>query len=101
MTPDAARNALLRMGPNATLADIDPALTTEAAGLARLGGAPTSVLKGAMAQRAAGADDRVATAVEQSLGPRPDVTAAKDAVYRCTAQNAAAPHYSAALARGR
>jgi hypothetical protein len=99
MTPDAARNALTRMGPNATLADIDPALTTEAGALASMGGAPTSILKGAMARRAAGADDRVAQAVETMLGPRPDITAAKEAVYN-TAQTAAAPYYNAARAQG-
>ncbi|MCW2317621.1 hypothetical protein M2322_003185 [Rhodoblastus acidophilus] len=72
MTPDEARAALDRIGPHATLADIDPSLTTEAGALAALGGKPTSILKGAMAQRAAGADDRMSQAVTETLGPKPD-----------------------------
>lgn len=72
LSPADANNALARMGPHATLADINPALTTEAGGLASLGGAPTSVLKGAMANRAAGADDRMSQIVNSTLGPKPD-----------------------------
>lgn len=97
LSPVGARNALARMGPNATLADIDPALTTEAGGLASLGGAPTSILKGAMGARAAQADNRVATAIDQALGPKPDLTAARDAIYE-QAQKLAGPHYDAARA---
>lgn len=99
LSPTEARNALNRMGPNATLADIDPALTAEAGGLAAQGGAPTSILKTAMAQRASQADNRVASAIEQTLGPRPDMTMAKDAVYQ-NAQQAAAPYYAGIKAAG-
>jgi hypothetical protein len=97
LTSSDARSALTRMGPQATLADIDPALTTEAAGLARMGGGPTSILKGAMATRAAGADDRVAQAIESSIGARPDLTAAQGAI-EDQASRAASPHYTAARA---
>lgn len=72
MSVDEAKNALAKLGPNATLADIDPALTQEAGGLASVGGAPTSILKTAMADRGAGADDRIAQAVDSALGPKPD-----------------------------
>lgn len=72
MTPSDAQNALTRMGPSATLADIDPAMTTEAGGLAALGGSPTSILKKAMATRAAGADDAMSQIVDDTLGPKPD-----------------------------
>jgi hypothetical protein len=95
MTPQQAQNALTKMGPNATLADLDPALTAEAGGLAAQGGAPTSILKKAMAQRAAGADDRVAQAVETTLGPRPDLTQAQDAI-AAKASADAGPHYQSA-----
>jgi hypothetical protein len=94
MTPQQADNALSRIGPQAVLADIDPALTTEAGGLASLGGAPTSVLKKAMAARGAGADNRVAQAVDQSLGPKPDLTAAVEAIEKDAATRAG-PHYNA------
>jgi hypothetical protein len=97
MTPSAARNALARTGPNATLADIDPALTTEAAGLARMGGAPTSILKNAMSQRAAQADARVSQAIDHTLGPKPDLEASKEAIYK-QAQDSASPYYEAARA---
>lgn len=97
MTPQEAQSALARMGPNATLADIDPALTAEAGGLAAKGGAPTSVLKSAMAARAAGANDRVATAVDQYLGPRPDLTATQEAI-QAKASADASPYYNAARA---
>jgi hypothetical protein len=95
MTPQDAKAALAKMGPNATLADIDPALTAEAGGLAAQGGAPTSILKTAMAQRAAGADDRVAQAVETTLGARPDITATADAI-KAQASADAGPHYQTA-----
>jgi hypothetical protein len=95
MTPQQAKNKLLAMGPNATLADLDPALTAEAGGLAAQGGAPTSILKNAMAQRAAGADDRVAQAVETTLGPRPDLTQAQEAI-AAKASADASPHYNSA-----
>lgn len=72
MTPQDAKAALAKMGPDATLADLDPALTQEAGGLAALGGAPSSVLKNAMATRSAGADDRIAKIVDDTLGPKPD-----------------------------
>lgn len=95
MTPAQAKNALTKMGPNATLADLDPALTAEAGGLAAQGGAPTSILKNAMAQRAAGADDRVSQAVETTLGPRPDLTQAQEAI-SAKASADASPHYNSA-----
>lgn len=95
MTPEDAKNALAKMGPDATLADIDPALTAEAGGLAAKGGAPTSILKGAMAERAAAADNRIAQTVENSLGARPDVTQAMDDI-AAKASADAGPYYQAA-----
>lgn len=97
ITPAGAAGELARMGPNATLSDIDPSLVTEAAGLARLGGQPTSILKGAMAARAAGANGRIADAVDQYLGPRPDLTATQEGIQQKASQSAA-PYYNAARA---
>jgi hypothetical protein len=97
MTPEQAQSNLARMGPNATLADIDPALTTEASGLARLGGAPTSILKGAMATRAAGADARAADLVNQTLGPKPDLNATIASIENDAATRAS-PYYEAGRA---
>lgn len=95
MSPADAAAALSRMGPNATLADIDPALTAEAGGLAQTGGNATSTLRNAMASRAAGADDRVSQAVSTALGPRPDITSVKEGIVS-DAQKAAAPYYTKA-----
>lgn len=97
MSPTGARFALSRMGPSSTLADIDPALTTEATGLARTGGAPTSILKGAMAARAAGADERMNDSVTRNLGPRPDLTAEEQAI-KDAASKEAGPYYEIARA---
>lgn len=95
MTPQDAQAALTRMGPNATLADIDPALTAEAGGLAQTGGSATSILRNAMAARGAGSDDRVSQAVSTALGPRPDISAVKEGIVS-DAQKAASPFYDAA-----
>jgi hypothetical protein len=94
MTPGDAQNALARIGPHATLADVDPALRMEAGGLASTGGEPTSILKGAMATRAAGADDRVAQMVDTQLGPKPDLTQTVDNIQN-DAQTRAGPAYTA------
>ncbi len=75
MTPKQAETALTRMGPQATLADLDPALTTEAGGLASMGGKPTSVLKNAMKERASNVDNRVSELMDKQLGPAPDAEA--------------------------
>jgi hypothetical protein len=75
MTPQEAQNALARLGPSGTIADLNPAFTTEAGALAARGGAPTSTIKTAMQTRAAGADDRASQLVNQHLGPKPDIEA--------------------------
>lgn len=73
MTPEEAQNALARLGPSGTLADIDPALADKAGALAASGNTgATSVLKNAYGARAQGADDRVTNIVNDHLGPPPD-----------------------------
>lgn len=99
MSPADAQAELARMGPNATLADVNPALTTEAGGLAAQGGAPTAVLKSAMNARAAAANGRVGAAVDRYLGQRPDLTATQDAIQQ-KASSDADPFYKAASATG-
>jgi hypothetical protein len=97
MTPSQARNALSRMGPNATLADLDPALTTEAGGLASMGGKPTSILKNAMRNRAAAVDNRVSDLMERQLGPAPDAEATLQGIQH-DASTRASPFYNAGKA---
>lgn len=71
-TPEEIRSQLATMGPHAWIADVDPALSDEAGGIAQYGGAPTSILKTAANARKAGADDRMAQLVNDTLGPKPD-----------------------------
>lgn len=94
MSPQEAEIALKRMGPEATLADLDPALTTEAGGLASMGGKPTSVLKNAMKARAANVDNRVSELMEKQLGPAPDAEATLKSIHD-EASEKASPFYKA------
>jgi hypothetical protein len=97
LSPADVQAELTRLGPSATIADVDPALTTKAAALAAKGGASTSILKNAFVARAEGADNRVGQAIDAALGPKPDLTATGDAIY-AKAQAAASPFYTAARA---
>ena len=97
LSPQDVQAELTRLGPSATIADVDPALTTKAAALAAKGGPPTSILKNAFAARADSADNRVGQVIDTALGPKPDLTAAQEGIY-AKAQSAASPHYDAARA---
>ena len=94
LTPLQAQSELQRLGPAATLADVNPALTTEAGGLASIGGAPTSILKTAMATRAAGANSAAHDLMNATIGPAPDAEGTLQAI-QADAQSRAAPHYAA------
>lgn len=72
-TPESAAIELNKMGPKATLADLDPSLATEASGLASFGGKPTALLKGTYADRAATANEDAVKIFENKFGPKPDV----------------------------
>lgn len=97
MTTEAAQAGLDRMGSHAVIADLDPALSNEAGGLAALGGQPTSVMKTAMAARAAAADGRAADLVNRTLGPKPDIEASLNAIQEDAAARAA-PSYTSGRA---
>ncbi len=71
-TPEDAFSELKARGPTSALVDLDPALETDATGLARRGGDSTSILKGKMNARLRGADDAVSSMVNSTLGPAPD-----------------------------
>ena len=90
-------DALARLGPSATIADVNPAFLTDAAALAARGGESTSIVKTAMQARAAGADSRVSQAIDTALGPKPDLNAALE-MGLSRARQQAAPHYQAAQA---
>ena len=97
MSPLQAQAEIARLGPNATLADVSPALRAEAGSLAASGGAPTDTLTRFFGGRAQGADQRVNDVVTTALGPRPDLSAAEDGI-RAAASAAAQPYYQAARA---
>lgn len=80
ITPGEASSRLARLGPEATLADIDPAMTTEAGALAARGGASGSTIKNAMLARSGAADDRASQLVAQHLGSKPDLNASLEAI---------------------
>lgn len=77
-TPTQAKVEVRRMGPQATLGDLDPSLTTEAGGLAAKGGIPTSTLKTRFGERAATADTEAHNIMETKLGVTPDYEAEKE-----------------------
>lgn len=72
LTPQQAQTALTKMGPSATLADLDASLTTEASGLASLGGKPTSILKTRFNDRAETGNSNALQIMESKLGRKPD-----------------------------
>lgn len=73
LTPIDAQKALNKMGPKATLMDLDEALSSEGSGLASFGGKATSIIKGRMANRAATANDDTIKNVQKTFGPKPDM----------------------------
>lgn len=72
MAPADVQQTIQRMGPQASLADVDPALSDLAGAVASRGGAPTSILKNFATERGAAGDDRMSQIVDQTLGPKPD-----------------------------
>lgn len=90
--------AELARNPRLVLADVSPSLTGDAGALAARGGTtPREILKSAMNARAKGADDQIQQLAVSTLGPRPDLTLAKEAILE-GAQDAAEPFYTAARA---
>ena len=80
-TPNTAQQALTKIGPQATLADLDPSITTELSGIASLGGKPTAIAKGRMQTRADTANSNAQNIINKELGPKPNIEAEKQAVY--------------------
>jgi hypothetical protein len=73
ITPESVQNLRGQMGPAAVPADISPAATTEAVGLAKTGGPEaTNILKKAMEERNAASDGRMHDIIDQTLGPEPN-----------------------------
>lgn len=98
-TPDTAQQALTKMGPQATLADLDPSITTELSGIASLGGKPTAIAKGRMLARADTADSQAKSIVTKELGPKPDIDAEKQKIYNQAIKDVG-PNYDSAYKSG-
>lgn len=81
LTPQQALVETRKLGPKATLADLDRALTTELSGLASFGGKPTAIAKGRMDTRAETANSDTVKQIEAKLGPKPDVNVEGKKVY--------------------
>lgn len=99
ITPEQANIVVDRMGPKATYGDLDEALRTEATALASRGGETTTIIKNAYRDRAIEAPQRTAQALDNILGPAPDVTQQLADIEK-SAQTAAGPFYTKARAAG-
>lgn len=97
ISPEQAKQELARLGPKATIADLDPALAAEASGLAQIGGTPTSILKNRYQQRADTADNSAMQIMNSKLGGKPDLTIARERIIE-DARNATRGDYEAAYA---
>ena len=73
LTPDQVANELKNLGPDATLGDLNPALTSRTGGLAALGNNnATNTIEGRYRARAENADNAAHDIMEMHLGPKPD-----------------------------
>lgn len=66
---NAMRSALDDLGPDAMLMDIGPGMQGRAGGIAATPGRGQSVIRGALAERQAGANARIGQVVDETLGP--------------------------------
>lgn len=96
-TPQTAQIALNKMGPKATIADLDESMVSDVRALAQSGGKPTSILKGRYEARAEGANNETKDLMTNVLGPKPDIEAEKEAVKK-QAFAVASPDYKIAHA---
>ena len=79
-TPQSAQAELDKLGPKATIMDLDRSLQTEGSGLASVGGKPTSILKNRMDVRAESANNNARDIMTTLLGPKPNLEAEKEAI---------------------
>ena len=94
-TPETAQQEVTRLGPKATLADLDVSLQDEVRGVAQLGGTPTSVLKNTYQSRAAEANNEAVQIMNRRLGPTPDIEVERAKILE-DAQNAVSSDYATA-----
>ncbi len=98
LTPAQAQAEVARLGPKATLADIDPALLTEAGGLASLGDEATSIMKNRFQARADESNYEAAHIINRHLGGNPDLDILRERIIK-DAQKDVKPDYDIAHAK--
>lgn len=77
LTPQQAQTELNKLGPKATLMDLDEALSGLGRGVATTGGKATSIVKGRMEARGEVANSNTVRQIEAKLGPKPDLEVEK------------------------
>ncbi len=97
LTPAQAQAEIAKLGPKATLADVDPALLAEAGGLASLGDEPTSIIKNRFEARRDTSNYEATHIMNRNLGGNPDLDALKARIEN-DAQKAVASDYTTAKA---
>jgi len=97
LTPAQAKAALNKMGPEATIGDIDEMLMREVGGIIQGGGKPGSVAVGRYKARENAADERMSDILTDRLGVKPNQEAEVEAA-KSYAQSVAGPHYTRAKA---
>ncbi len=98
LTPQQAQAEVARLGPKATLADIDPALLTEAGGLASFGDEATSIMKNRFGARADTSNYEATHIMNRNLGGNPDLDVLRERIKK-DAQRAVAGDYKIAHAQ--
>ncbi len=96
-SPQDAQRELTKMGPKATIADLDEALVSDVRALAQSGGKPTTILKGVYKTRAEEANNETMDLMHNVLGPKPDIEMEKKGILD-QARSIAGPSYRAAHA---
>lgn len=95
LTPDTAATRLKELGPDAMLADMGPNLQGQAQALAARPGDAQTIIRDAIMKRHAGANARIRTGIDNTIGPAP-VPARVNAGIK-EGQKALGPRYDEAL----
>lgn len=99
MSVDEAQQATQKMGPDATIADLTPALQKYAGALSARGGRTSSIIENRFKARNDLKNDVAHTEIDKAIGPKPDIEAEKQAIID-KAHGDVKPDYDAAYASG-
>ncbi len=99
MTINEAQAEVQRMGQDATIADITPALQKYAGALGARGGRTSSIIENRFKARNDLKNDVAHTEIDRAIGPKPDIEAEKAAIMD-NASKVVGPDYTAAKASG-